>query len=43
MILEALYGIRIGSLFVTAITNKDYNVVMVDMALYTTIGLLPDY
>ncbi|MDI9511421.1 MAG: ABC transporter permease [Bacilli bacterium] len=40
MILEALYGIPgIGSLFVTAITNKDYNVVMVDMALYTTIGL----
>ncbi len=40
MILEKLYGIPgIGDLFVTAITNKDYNVVMVDMALYTTIGL----
>jgi len=40
MILEKLYGIPgIGGLFVTAITNKDYNVVMVDMALYTTIGL----
>ena len=40
MILEGLYGIPgIGSLFITAIGYKDYNVVMVDMALYTTIGL----
>ncbi|MEG2270301.1 MAG: ABC transporter permease [Bacilli bacterium] len=40
MILEQLYGIPgIGSLFVTAINLKDYNVVMVDMAIYTMIGL----
>ncbi|HKL84259.1 MAG TPA: ABC transporter permease [Bacilli bacterium] len=41
MILENLYGIPgIGSLFITAIQQKDYNVVMVDMAMYTMIGLL---
>lgn len=41
MILENLYGIPgIGRLFVTAISQKDYNVVMVDMAVYTIIGLL---
>lgn len=41
MILEQLYGIPgIGSLFVTAITVKDYNVIMVDMAVYTMIGLV---
>ncbi len=41
MILEQLYGIPgIGSLFVTALTTKDYSVVMVDMAIYTLIGLL---
>lgn len=40
MILENLYGIPgIGSLFITAIQQKDYNVVMVDMAVYTMIGL----
>lgn len=40
MILENLYGIPgIGRLFVTAISQKDYNVVMVDMAVYTMIGL----
>lgn len=40
MILENLYGIPgIGSLFITAIQQKDYNVVMVDMAVYTIIGL----
>ena len=40
IILERLYGIPgIGSLFITAITQKDYNVVMVDMAIYTLIGL----
>lgn len=40
MILENLYGIPgIGDLFVNAISQKDYNVVMVDMAIYTLIGL----
>lgn len=41
MILENLYGIPgIGSLFIEAINGKDYNVVMVDMAVFTMIGLL---
>ncbi|HZJ89913.1 MAG TPA: ABC transporter permease [Bacilli bacterium] len=41
MILENLYGIPgIGSLFIQAINAKDYNVVMVDMAVFTIIGLL---
>ena len=41
MILESLYGIDgIGSLFITAINKKDYNVLFVDMALFTTLGLL---
>ena len=41
MILENLYGIDgIGSLFITAINGKDYNVLFVDMALFTAIGLL---
>jgi oligopeptide transport system permease protein len=40
MVLEQLYGIPgIGSLFVKALTSKDYSVVMVDMAIYTLIGL----
>ncbi len=40
MILENLYGIPgIGNLFVDAISQKDYNVVMVDMAIFTVIGL----
>ncbi len=40
MILEQIYSIPgIGSLFVTALGQKDYNVVMVDMAIYTLIGL----
>jgi ABC-type dipeptide/oligopeptide/nickel transport system permease component len=40
LILERLYGIPgIGQLFVNALTSKDYNVVMVDMAVYTMIGL----
>lgn len=40
MITEQLYSIPgIGSLFVQAISLKDYNVVMVDMAMYTLIGL----
>ena len=41
MILENLYGIPgIGSLFVTALNSKDYNVLFVDMAIFTTIGLV---
>lgn len=41
MILENLYGIPgIGKLFVEALTAKDYNVLFVDMAVFTTIGLL---
>lgn len=40
MILESIYGIPgIGSLFIRALGGKDYNVVMVDMAIFTTIGL----
>lgn len=40
MILEQLYGIPgIGELFVKALTAKDYAVLMVDMAVYTLIGL----
>lgn len=41
MILENLYGIRgIGDLYITALNNKDYNVLMVDMAVFTTISLV---
>ena len=43
MILEGLYGIPgIGSLYIQALNqlNPDYNVLMVDMAVFTTIGLL---
>jgi len=40
MVIEQLYQIPgIGSLFVKALTSKDYSVVMVDMAIYTLIGL----
>jgi oligopeptide transport system permease protein len=40
IILENLYGIPgIGNLFLTAISAKDYNVIMVDMAIFTMIGL----
>jgi oligopeptide transport system permease protein len=40
IILENLYGIPgVGNLFLTAIGAKDYNVVMVDMAIFTLIGL----
>lgn len=40
MVLEELYGIPgAGSLFVNALSSKDYPVVMVDMAIYTLIGL----
>lgn len=41
MILEQLYDIPgIGSLFILCINSKDYNVLMVDMAVYTVIGLV---
>lgn len=41
MILENLYGIPgIGSLFIECINKKDYNVLMVDMAVFTMISLL---
>ena len=41
MILEQLYGIPgIGSLFVKSMNGKDYNVLFVDMAIFTTFGLL---
>ena len=40
MILEKLYGIPgVGSLFITAIGRSDYNLLLVDMAFYTIIGL----
>ena len=41
MILENLYGIPgIGRLYVDALNAKDYNVLFVDMAVFTTIGLV---
>lgn len=41
MILENLYNINgIGNLYIEALNNADYNVLMVDMAIFTTIGLL---
>ena len=41
MILEQLYGFAgIGSLFVESMNAKDYNVLFVDMAIFTTFGLL---
>ena len=41
MILEKLYGIPgIGSLYIEALNSPDYNVLMVDMAVFTTVGLL---
>ena len=41
MILENLYGIPgIGSLFLEALNSKDYNVLFVDMAIFTTFGLM---
>jgi oligopeptide transport system permease protein len=40
IVLERLYGIPgIGDLFINAINLKDYNVVMVDMAIFVIIGL----
>ncbi len=41
MILEQLYGIPgIGKLFITALNSKDFNVLFVDMAVFTSLGLL---
>jgi len=41
MILEQLYGIPgIGKLYVTALGSQDYNVLFVDMAIFTMISLL---
>ncbi len=41
MILENLYTIPgIGSLYISSINGKDYNLLMADMAVYTLIGLL---
>lgn len=41
MVLEGLYGIPgIGSLFINAINSQDYNVLFVDMAVFTTVSLI---
>lgn len=41
MILENLYGIPgIGKLFVLALNYKDYDILFVDMAIFTTLSLL---
>lgn len=41
MIVESIYNIPgIGSIFINALNKKDYNLLMVDMAVFTTIGLL---
>lgn len=41
MILESLYGIPgVGTLYTTAISQSDYNVLLADMSLYTIIGLV---
>lgn len=41
MILETLYNIPgIGQVFFKALSAKDYNLLMADMSLFTTIGLL---
>jgi ABC-type dipeptide/oligopeptide/nickel transport system permease component len=41
MILENLYGIPgIGRLYIDALNTKDFGVLMVDMAVFTTISLL---
>lgn len=41
MILEGLYGIPgIGKLFIESLNAKDYNILFVDMAIFTTISLL---
>lgn len=41
MILESLYGIPgIGKLFILALNYKDYDILFVDMAIFTTLSLL---
>lgn len=41
MITETLYGIPgIGKLFLSALNYKDYDILFVDMAIFTTFGLL---
>lgn len=41
MILESLYDIPgIGTIYFDAISQRDYNLLMADMAVFTTIGLL---
>ena len=41
MILESIYGIPgIGFLYITALNDRDYSVLMVDMAVFTMIGLM---
>ena len=41
MVLERLYNINgIGDLYIRALEDKDFNVLFVDMAIFTTIGLL---
>ena len=41
MVLESLYDIPgIGRLYVRALNSQDYNVLFVDMAIFTTVGLL---
>ena len=41
MILESLYGIPgIGKLFILSLNYKDYDILFVDMAIFTTISLL---
>lgn len=41
MILENLYQIRgVGQLYIAAFNSRDYDLLMVDMAFYTIIGLL---
>ena len=41
MVLESLYDIPgIGRLYIRALNGKDYNVLLVDMAVFTIIGLL---
>lgn len=41
MILEGLYNIPgIGKLYIDALNGKDYNILFVDMAIFTTISLL---
>lgn len=41
MILESLYGIPgIGKLFILALNHKDYDILFVDMAIFTTLSLV---